>query len=268
MARVTLVIPCYNEAARLDVERFAGFGLEGHTLRLLFVDDGSGDATLSVLERIRAAAPQTVRILALEKNRGKPEAVRHGFLHALEWPADEAPEVLGFWDADLATGLEELPAFCAELERHEAIDIVLGARVKLLGRSIERKAWRHYFGRCFATAVSQALSLGVYDTQCGAKLFRVNEALRTAFAAPFFTRWIFDVEILARYLGYYATRGISIAERVVELPLMAWRDVAGSKVRFSAGLRAFVDLAKIHRVYVRPLRRAGQWPVRARHSGR
>jgi glycosyltransferase involved in cell wall biosynthesis len=268
MARVTLIIPCYNEAARLDVRRFAGFGLQGHALRLLFVDDGSSDATLAVLEQVRAAAPQAVGLLPLPQNRGKPEAVRHGFLHVLEAPAAEAPEYLGFWDADLATGLEELPAFCRELERRPEVDIVFGARVKLLGRTVERKAWRHYFGRVFATAVSVALSLGVYDTQCGAKLFRVNEALRTAFAEPFFSRWIFDVEILARYLGYYAPRGVSVADRVVELPLMAWRDVAGSKVGFSAGLRAFLDLARIHRTYVRPLRRAGRWPLHESRNGR
>jgi dolichyl-phosphate beta-glucosyltransferase len=268
MARVTLVIPCYNEATRLDVDRFAGAALEGHALSLLFVDDGSSDETLQVLERIQKAAPERISVLPLRPNRGKPEAVRHGFLHALEGPLDQAPDYLGFWDADLATGLEELPAFCRELEGHTNLDIVFGARVKLLGRSIERKAWRHYFGRCFATAVSQTLSLGVYDTQCGAKLFRVNNVLGQVFAKPFFTRWIFDVEILARYLAHFAPSGVPIAERVVELPLTAWRDVAGSKVGFSAGLRAFVDLARIHRVYIRPLRRAGQWPFRAPRKAR
>jgi dolichyl-phosphate beta-glucosyltransferase len=255
MARVTIVVPCYNEAARLEVDRFAGYRLPGHRLRLLFVDDGSRDGTHAVLERMHKLSPETVDVLRLERNVGKPEAVRSGFVHALH-----DADYVGFWDADLATGLEELPAFCEVLERSADIDMVIGARVKLLGRLIERRALRHYFGRVFATAVSQTLSLAVYDTQCGAKLFRVNEALRAAFAEPFRTRWIFDVEILARYLQFYVPQGVSLANRVVEMPLLQWRDVAGSKVRLSAGLRAFLDLLGIYRRHVRPLRRAGQWP--------
>lgn len=257
MARVTLVIPCYNEAERLDTGRFTSFSMPGHELRLLFVDDGSQDATPAVLERMRQASPGTIGVLCQQRNAGKPAAVRAGFLQALDPPAGEAaPDYIGFWDADLATRLEELPAFCDILAQASNVDMVLGARVKLLGRTIERRAWRHYFGRVFATAVSMALSLPVYDTQCGAKLFRVNEALRHVFARPFATRWIFDVEILARAMEFYAPRGIPVLQRMVELPLLQWRDVSGSKVRFSAGLRAFLDLAWIYRTHVRPLRKA------------
>lgn len=268
MALVTLVIPCYDEATRLQADKFVGFVLADPTVHLLFVDDGSRDGTFEVLNRIRERAPQGIEVLRLEQNSGKPEAVRRGFMQAMDKPPENRPLFLGFWDADLATPLEELSAFRDVLGHQPAIDIVFGARVKLLGRNIERRALRHYFGRCFATAVSLALSLGVYDTQCGAKLFRVDDALRQVMKERFHTRWIFDVEILARYMEVYALRGVSIASRVVELPLRAWRDVAGSKVRLSAGLRAFVDLAWIWRHHVRPLRKLGRLPVPTRDANR
>ena len=63
-----------------------------------------------------------------------------------------SPHAIGFWDADLATPLSELPAFVDLLAARPEIELVIGSRVKLMGRSIERRAWRHYSGRLFATA--------------------------------------------------------------------------------------------------------------------
>src|SRR5207248_10840878 len=107
---------------------------------------------------------------------------------------------IGFWDADLATPFSELPGFLAILESRAAIQIVIGARVRLLGRDISRRPSRHYVGRVGATLIASSLGLAVYDTQCGAKLFRVNDTMRKVFAAPFLSRWIFDVEIIARFV--------------------------------------------------------------------
>jgi hypothetical protein len=166
---------------------------------------------------------------------------------AMQQPAD----YIGFWDADLATPLAELPGFLEIVTTRPEIQIVMGARVRLLGREISRRPARHYFGRVGATLISSSLGLAVYDTQCGAKLFRTNDTLRDVFARPFLSRWIFDVEIIARYverLGRDATAGA-----IYELPVMRWHDVKGSKVKSFDFFRALHDLWKIRRAYRRAL---------------
>jgi dolichyl-phosphate beta-glucosyltransferase len=69
------------------------------------------------------------------------------------------------------------------------------------------------------------------DTQCGAKLFRVTSTLRSAIATPFLTRWVFDVELIARFVALAEGSGeASVESSIVEYPLHSWEDVAGSKV--------------------------------------
>lgn len=245
MARVLLVVPCFNEATRLRGDDFLRASLPGHQLAFHFVDDGSTDATSDLLASLAARDPRRVSHSRLPQNRGKGEAVRAGMLTALGGGHD----YVGFWDADLATPLDELLTFVDTLESRRDIDIVIGARVALLGRRIDRKFYRHAYGRVFATAVSRLLSLEVYDTQCGAKLFRVTDDLASVLEGPFLSRWIFDVEILARYVARYEARGVEIGERVVELPLRVWTDVAGSKVGVRDAARAFVELGLIGRRY-------------------
>ena len=186
--RATLVIPCYNEETRLRLGRFESFLAASQTTRLLFVDDGSRDGTRALLQAFCSASHGRASLLSLPSNAGKAEAVRRGMLAA----ADEAVPFVGYWDADLATPLETLDLFLAEFARHAHIDLVMGSRVLLLGKTIERRAVRHYAGRVIATAVSSLLRLAVYDTQCGAKLFRVTPEVRYAFAAPFLSGWLFD----------------------------------------------------------------------------
>jgi glycosyltransferase involved in cell wall biosynthesis len=239
MARLLLVVPCYNEEKRLDVEAFrAHRGAE-----FLFVNDGSKDGTLRVLQSLRDADPSRFDVLDLERNSGKAEAVRRGILAAVERGA----ELTGFWDADLATPLSELPAFLEIFDARPEIAMVFGARVRLLGRDISRHASRHYLGRVGATLISQTLGLAVYDTQCGAKLFRSSAALREVFAQPFLSRWIFDVEILARFVRMQGRD--AVARQVYEYPVKTWRDVKGSKVKSTDFLRALRDLWKIRRAY-------------------
>jgi glycosyltransferase involved in cell wall biosynthesis len=246
-----VVVPCYNEARRLDARAFTQFRLGGHWVEFLFVNDGSTDDTLEVLGKLRCASPDTIRVHDQQPNQGKAAAVRAGMLEALAAGVD----YVGYWDADLATPLAALPDFLHTLEDRPGVDVVLGSRVKMLGRMIQRRAWRHYLGRVFATLVSELLRLPVYDTQCGAKLFRATDTLRRVLAEPFRTAWLFDVEILARLIASSPTGTAGVAERTYELPLDEWRDVAGSKLTRAAYARAATSIFALYRVYGRTLSR-------------
>lgn len=238
MQKTILIIPCYNEAERILAEAFVQAAVDDPALAFLFVDDGSTDSTRSQLVQLCARRPKQMAVLALTHNVGKAEAVRQGSLAAFE----RAPAIIGYFDADLATPLSEVGPMRALFDE-PVVEMVLGSRVALLGRQIQRTARRHYLGRVFGTVASLVLGVPVYDTQCGAKLFRNTERTRDIFARPFSVEWTFDVEILARLFG--SNLGADVgpdAGLAVEYPLRRWRDVAGSKLGLAASLRAATDL--------------------------
>jgi dolichyl-phosphate beta-glucosyltransferase len=250
MSTAAIVIPCFNEEKRLDQAAFERFAAETPELSYVFVDDGSADDTRRILEKLADRLSDRASVVALERNSGKAEAVRRGVNRALE----SQPSYVGFWDADLATPLEVIRKFSGLLDTHPQLQMIMGARVQLLGRRIERSPLRHYAGRIAATAISTVLGLRVYDTQCGAKLFR-SEAARDLFGEPFRTRWIFDAEIIARLIARLGSHSSHAARDVIyEYPLHMWMDVRGSKIGPSDYLRAAVDLQRIYSHYVRPSR--------------
>jgi glycosyltransferase involved in cell wall biosynthesis len=231
-----VVIPCFDEEHRLDTVRLAELAESGR-VRLLMVDDGSTDRTLSML-RALAESVSSVDVLDLPRNVGKAETVRLGLLQAVE---SGAPTV-GYYDADLATPPHELLRLLDVLDDRPEISFVMGARVALLGRTIERSALRHYLGRIFATLASVILRLRVYDTQCGAKVFRVTPALVEAINRPFRSSWVFDVELIARLLQGSRSVDPVPASAFEEVPLREWHDVGGSKLTVPRMVRAMTDL--------------------------
>jgi dolichyl-phosphate beta-glucosyltransferase len=245
--RVSIIVPCYNEASRLDVSRFHQFLAENTKTRILFVDDGSRDETALVLEKLCHGYERYAELLRLDRNRGKAEAVRFGINHVL---SKYEQEMIGYWDADLATPLESIDRFVRVLDERPEIEMVFGARVKLLGRYVKRRAVRHYLGRIFATVVSITLGLAIYDTQCGAKLFRVKPELKQVFGQPFLSKWVFDVEILARYLNIHKADRKHLEQIIYEYPLETWVDIGGSKVRPKDFFVAFWDIVRIGRKYL------------------
>jgi glycosyltransferase involved in cell wall biosynthesis len=262
-ADTTIVVPCYNEARRLPVDAFRVFAASEPRVRFLFVDDGSTDQTSDVLSRLVATAPDRFHAIVQHRNLGKAEAVRIGMLNAFA----SVGRYAGYWDADLATPLSEVQRFISLLDAHPERDICFGARVQLLGRAIYRRQHRHYIGRLFATAASLALRLPVYDTQCGAKLFRVSPAMHALFVEQFLGRWTFDVEIVARLAQQCARDGRRPCDVIYELPLDEWRDIGGSKVHPLDLVTALIELARIRRRYSTnfPARRASGIAVQREH---
>lgn len=244
MIKILLIVPCFNEADRIDLESFNA-GKEwllqrGIELTFLFADDGSRDSTLELLKR--HANSQGDLVYSAPQNLGKANVI-HAAFHSLKPEQVAEFHWIGYWDADLATPLREIEYMLRFLELGPANNYssIWGSRLSRLGSDIQRKAYRHYLGRIFITVVSTLLGVKAYDSQCGAKLF-TPKAADVAFASPFISRWIFDVEILLRLQE----------TSILECPLTQWRDVPGSKVRiFREMFRVSVDLLKIKRVYHR-----------------
>lgn len=238
--KTIVVVPCYNEAKRLHQDDFLHYVEQNEDVAFLFANDGSRDNTLEVLQSL-TARHERLLLFDIQPNGGKAEAVRRGMLYAVE---HYDAQYVAFWDADLATPLNEIEPMVAWADK--GYDVVMGLRLMRLGAKVRRKPLRHYLGRCFASVASMMLDLPVYDTQCGAKLFR-REVVETIFQEQFITRWLFDVELLARYKQRYGTENAK--EKIYEFPLFQWQDVDGSQLKSRDFFKAPVELMKIRRKY-------------------
>jgi glycosyltransferase involved in cell wall biosynthesis len=247
MRSVCLVIPCYNEARRLPADEILAFAAARPHVSICFVDDGSGDGTGPLLDSLQSRQPAQVLVHHLMANGGKAEAVRQGVLHAA---AQRRFDLIGYWDADLSTPLLEADRMVAVFDADPDCVLTMGSRVKRMGAAIDRRTYRHVLGRVFSALAGGVLHLPVYDSQCGAKVFR-GDLAGHLFREPFITRWLFDVELLARLrdqLGLAAT-----LRAVTEVPLRAWREVSGSKLRAHHMAKAPLELLSIRARYpIRP----------------
>ena len=245
MREVCVVVPCFNEEKRLRGQHILDFVAAHAHVSVCFVDDGSADGTRQVLEGLRSKNPQRILVRGLSRNSGKAEAVRQGVLHV---SASRPAAFVGYWDADLSTPLDELALLLAAFEISPAYVLAMGSRVKRLGSEIDRNATRHYLGRVFSTLASWLLNLPVYDSQCGAKVFRSDQAA-VLFGEPFITTWLFDVELLARLRNHLGREAFLNA--VIEVPLTRWREVGGSKLRLTHMIKVPYELLQIRSHYNR-----------------
>jgi dolichyl-phosphate beta-glucosyltransferase len=232
---LSLVIPAYNEAARLGKTLQAAFeylNAQTSASELIVVDDGSTDETPRIAEQsFEQFSGRTLsRLIRIAPNRGKGHAVRAGLLAA------RAPIAL-FSDADLSTPLTETPKLVAPIRAGE-YDLVFGSRA--LDRSLigVHQPWRReQSGRAFNLVMRLATGLPFWDTQCGFKAFRLD-VCRPVIEHSKIDRFGFDVELL--YVAHLA--GLRLHERAVR-----WNDVAGSKVSFMNGLDGFLELRELRR---------------------
>lgn len=230
---IYIVVPCYNEAHRLPIAEFESY--TNKEVQFLFVNDGSKDNTTEVLKIL--CSKIQAEYLSFEVNQGKAEIVRQGVLYLINNKELQEEDWIGFWDADLATPLYEIQNFVnyGQFYPHIQIGAIWGSRVYRLGAVIQRDAKRHYISRVFATIMYLLFKIQSYDSQCGAKLFKVPLA-KKLFRERFVSRWIFDVEILLRAEGAV----------IIEYPLKQWIDVAGSKITLKEIFRIVQDIIKVY----------------------
>lgn len=238
-----IIIPCYNEATRLNVEAFQNFISTQEDYLLCFVNDGSSDNTIDVLEQIKTAAPSRVDIVDMKENVGKAEAVRAGALHIY---TNTTIPVMGFIDADLSTDFRDFKALVNKLVSNHELQLVYGSRNSQDADNIERNPMRKLFSNVVKAIIYLILGLPIEDTQCGAKVF-TREIIPTAFAPSFLTRWLFDVEIFIRLKNHYGKS--QIMNHIYEQPLLRWIHVEDSKLGVKDAIQIPYKLLSIWYTY-------------------
>jgi len=224
----TVVVPMYREAGRISrsVVALRGSDLHSPTVELLFVDDGSDDATIEVLEEALETTGLQASVLRQDVNKGKGSAVRAGMLKA-------RGGAVAFTDADLSTPPADVVR-ALEVVESGAADVVVATRTHSASRiPVPQPTLRRLSGKCFNLVLRLLRLAPMRDTQCGLKAFTAAAA-HSLFAELITEGFSFDVEVLlrARRLGL----------RVVELPV-EWSHFEDSRVRpLADSLRMLVDV--------------------------
>ncbi len=233
-----IIIPCYNEANRLNVNAFLKFIEANNNYHLCFVNDGSKDDTLSVLSSMKAKFNQQISVIDVKKNAGKAAAVRVGARYLFN---QQDINYIGFIDADLSTDFEDFKNLVHKLKTLDEVTLVYGSRCKK-GGQIERNIFRNIFSKIIKTIVSFILGLSIEDTQCGAKVFK-RDIIPIAYNTPFLSRWLFDVEIFVRLKKYYGPK--TVLNKIYEQPLRKWVHMEDSKLGLKDALKIPFVLANI-----------------------
>ncbi len=238
MNKIVVIIPFYNESNRIETAVFDATFRNYPFYDFILVDDGSNDDTLQKLKAF--SHHENIAVLPLPVNSGKAEAIRSAVMNSARY------DYIAYFDADFSTPIDQLKKLIDFAQEHEKYKIVMGARIKLIGNEVKRSFWRHYFGRVFATLISKfILDTPIYDTQCGAKVIQYATAVQL-FEKPFFTRWLFDVELLLRL-----KKTDNIEAVVIEIPLDKWIEMGNTKIKTTEFVSFPFQLVKIYFKYVK-----------------
>jgi glycosyltransferase involved in cell wall biosynthesis len=214
MPKYSIIIPAYNESARLGVtldsvlQRIAA---EGWDAEVIVVNDGSQDNTAEMV-LARAQANPALRLVENPGNHGKGYSVRNGMLQA-------AGEIRLFTDADLSAPIKEANKLFAAIEA--GADVAIGSRWLQPDTQAQRQSLlRQFYGRTFNLILRLLLGLRFKDTQCGFKAFSRSSA-QTLFSRQTISGWGFDAELL-----FLADR---LGLKVEEVPVV-WSDAEGTRI--------------------------------------
>jgi len=230
MSRYSIIIPAYNEAARLGstLERVLSYvSQQAWDAEIVVVNDGSRDQTPDLV-RTKSAVCPNLRLIENPGNRGKGYSVRNGMLNA-------AGEILLFTDADLSSPIQESVKLFAAIEA--GADIAIGSRWLQSELQTHRQSLaRQLYGRIFNLLLRIFLGLKFKDTQCGFKAFS-RRAAEAVFPLQRIERWGFDPELL------FLARKSGLA--VEEVPVV-WSHSAGTRISpLKDGMRMFFEVLAI-----------------------
>lgn len=233
---VTVVIPAYDEAARIAATLRATAECMNDfrcPYEILVVDDGSRDATRAIAEDV-AREIEGVRVVGYELNAGKGYAIVEGASAA-------HGDLVLFVDADLEVHPRQLRSLYLAMQEAEA-DVVIGSKVHADSR-VEYASERRLMSWGYYAVVRLFFGLPVRDTQTGLKLFR-KDVLDGVLPRMLVKRFAFDLEalVIAQRLGF----------RVVETPVEVTRERQLSNVGWVDALHTAWDTAAIwYRTYLR-----------------
>jgi len=240
-----IVIPCYNESSRLELDTFIDFARKHPLSVLCLVNDGSADETRSTLAEVKNLVHENVYVFHVEDNSGKANAVRQGalFLHR-ETDVDS----IGFLDADLSTSFQEYNGLVKEIEsERKDLKVIFGSRnIDDGSDGIERNIIRKMISDFIKILIRSITRLKIADTQCGAKVFH-RSLVPMIYTESFFSRWLFDVEILLRLKKNLGKQ--SFLDIFMEKPLKKWIHMDGSKLGAKDAVMIPWNLLKIWQQY-------------------
>jgi len=235
---VGVVIPCYNEEERLRTGEFTSFVNGNLGYHLCFVNDGSTDNTLQVLQELSKGREDHISVYNCAMNGGKAEAVRQGVLHLTK---DKQLDYIGFLDADLSTNFQDFDELVKTISTSD-FKIVSGSRIARMGADIHKEGARAIISKTINKIIQTILGMPFRDTQCGAKIMTID-VIKEVFDKKFYTKWLFDVEIFLRMKKVYGAE--KAKSYLCEQPLKRWVHEDGSKLSMKDSVKILGQLFQL-----------------------
>lgn len=237
MQKIAIIIPCYNEEKRLDLSSLEAL-INQNSADIYLANDGSSDKTLEIITHFSCQNSDRCFVLNYPENEGKAQTI---FKSCHKILALNNYDFIGYFDADFSTPVFEVKRMLDVISSSES-KFIIGSRILLLNSGIKRKFHRHIIGRIIITIINLRFRLGIYDTQCGAKIFS-SEIIKEAFQEPFKTSWLFDIEIFIRL------KKLNLLRYGKEIPIYDWKDVDGSKLGWKTAFKILKELYYLKRNY-------------------
>ena len=228
-----LLMPFFNEAHRMDADKLYEF-MRDSPWPIFFINDGSTDETVNELLHLinRLAAHKKHKIVTLQKNIGKTNAVRIGLQELIDFGFQYA--ILS--DFDLPISLNDLRK-AESLAINSDFGLVSGARVRLAGSNVSRSPYRHWIGRMIATLIYLYITDEMYDPQSPCKVYQLK-SISSQLGEEFETKWFGDLELLLRFKKNNPIR-------ILEFPLQNWIDMPNGNLRIRSAPKVIMDLYKL-----------------------